>query len=67
MKQDFTYLRTTVRKGLNQMVNKPQTDNMVDQYMKLKPSDFKTLMEKYGEEPVINYIKTMEAKRMTSG
>jgi hypothetical protein len=67
MKQDFSYLRSTVRKGLAQMANQPKTDDMIDQYMKLKPSDFKTLMEKYGEEPVIGYIKTMEARRMKTG
>lgn len=39
-----------------------EPDPDLQRYMSLKPSDFKSIMEKYGVEDTISYIQTMEGK-----
>lgn len=61
------FLREAVREGLNQMVPGPEKDDDLDIYEKLQPSDFPKLIEKYGEESVMSYIKHMEARKIRKG
>lgn len=61
---DMTKLRGAVREGLNRLSPKPEVDEDIKIYDRLQPSDFPKLIEKYGEEPVLSYIKTMEARKM---
>lgn len=36
-------------------------------YDTLKPQHFTELMKEYGEQPIIDYIKTMESKKIMNG
>jgi hypothetical protein len=44
-----------------------ETDPDLALYGTLKPEHFTELMKTYGEEPIVNYIKDMEAKRIMGG
>lgn len=41
-----------------------ESDPDLAMYNTLKPEHFTELMKKYGEQPIIDYIKDMEAKRL---
>lgn len=44
-----------------------QTDEDVALYESLEPGMFKNLSEKFGEENVLEYIRSMESKRLMNG
>jgi hypothetical protein len=43
------------------------TDPALSFYQQLQPQDFTTIQNKWGKPGVINYIKSMESKRMSGG
>ena len=61
------FLREAVREGLRSIASKPNAPQDVEAYNKLQPSDFKSLIEKFGADNVIQYIKDMEAERIKYG
>lgn len=55
-------LHDSVRSGFNQLAGKPPMYDPAALYKKLKPADFKALIQKYGEDKVIKFIQHMEYK-----
>jgi hypothetical protein len=48
-------------------VSGQETDPDLMLYQQLKPGDFPKLIDKYGQDNVMQYIKTMEAKLASRG
>lgn len=65
----FKMLNSAVAEGLNRVagVIKPvKAKSDLDIYNGLKPEDFGSLVQKFGEEATLKYIREMEATRQRS-
>jgi hypothetical protein len=66
---DMTLLKNAAREGLKRVAS--SSGHTMDQdlllYKQLKPSDFPKIIEKYGVEGTLDYIKAMEAKLKEKG
>lgn len=67
MKNDpFAMVQRATKKAFQRVgaVSGMETDPDLKLYSTLKPEHFTKLMEVYGEEPIIDYIKEMESNRI---
>jgi hypothetical protein len=62
----FDKLNTATRSAFDRVGNVTGGENDPDLsiYSTLAPQDFTNLMKEYGEEDVLNYIRTMESKKV---
>ncbi len=62
---DMNLLRAAASQGFDQLTSLGKTqDDDLELYSTLKQEDFSKLVQKYGNDDVIKYIKTMEARRL---
>ena len=67
MKNDpFAMVARATKKAFQQVgkVSGMETDPDLKLYSTLKPEHFTKLIEVYGEQPIINYIKEMESNKI---
>jgi len=59
-------MRQATKKAFSQVqkATNIESDPDLAMYNTLKPEHFTALMKRYGEQPIIDYIKEMETKRL---
>lgn len=70
MKNDpFSMVARATKKAFQQVrtVSGTETNPDLKLYSTLKPEHFTRLMEVYGEQPVIDYIRDMESQKILGG
>jgi len=60
-------IREAVQDAFKKVRHPNLSDPMLVQYNKLQPHDFAELVRKHGEDKTLQYIKDMEAKRISHG
>jgi len=62
----FGLMEQATKKAFDRVgkVSNVESDPDLALYKTLKPEHFSELMKSYGEEPIINYIREMESKRI---
>jgi len=63
---DMNLLRAAASQGFDQLtsLNKKNVDEDLELYGTLTEKDFSNLVRQYGNDDVMKYIKTMEARRL---
>jgi len=63
---DMNLLRAAASQGFDQLTSlgKTSQDEDLELYSTLKEEDFSKLVKQYGNDEVMKYIKTMEARRL---
>lgn len=66
---DINKMQGAVHKAFQrtQKVGNVESDPDLALYKSLKPEHFTALMQQHGEQPVIDYIKDMEHKKIKGG
>jgi hypothetical protein len=62
----FSKMQKATQSAFDRVGNVTNTENDPDLslYQSLAPQDFTKLMERYGEDDVLRYIKTMESRKL---
>jgi hypothetical protein len=62
----FSMVQRATKKAFQKMgqVSQVEADPDLRLYQTLKPEDFTKLVEVYGEDDIVNYIRDMESQRL---